>query len=35
MYGTVKHANKILEANKITDPTKLQPKMEIKIPPVE
>jgi nucleoid-associated protein YgaU len=35
MYKSAKYANKILEANKITDPGKLRPKMVLKIPPIE
>jgi nucleoid-associated protein YgaU len=35
MYGTTRHAKKILEVNGISDPTKLQLDTVLRIPPVE
>jgi LysM repeat protein len=35
MYKSSKYANKILEANKISDPGKLRPNMVLKIPPLD
>jgi nucleoid-associated protein YgaU len=35
MYGTTRHAAKILEANAITDPTKMQLNTVLRIPPLE
>ncbi len=34
MYGTSRHANRILKANGISDPKKLRPKTVLKIPPL-
>lgn len=35
MYGTVRHAKRILEANDISDPTKMQLNAVLRIPPIE